>query len=143
VTLWALSGAVGLAGGRALLIAGAVGYVGGGPTIHALHHQHGRTAGSVALRLGLPLVGGAVGAAVVSPSISGDSEIPYRLAGGVLGAGIGMIAASLTDIAALAWAPGQVTLSKPSVTWMLVPGVTVGRDANGRQLPVFGLSGVF
>jgi hypothetical protein len=49
---------------------GIVGYYLGAPTVHAAHRHFGRAGVSLALRVGLPLVGGAIGArmATCSPS---------------------------------------------------------------------------
>jgi hypothetical protein len=51
-SLTATSGFIGL---------GTAGYLGGAPTVHAFHHNPGRSIASVGLRLGLPLVSAIVG----------------------------------------------------------------------------------
>jgi hypothetical protein len=73
-------------------------YVAGSPIVHALHHDYGRAAASVALRVGVPLLLGGIGAAISSGQCNADcGDVPW--AGGLLlGLTIGAVAASAIDI---------------------------------------------
>ena len=112
--------------GSGVLALGGVGvYALGGPTVHMLSDQPGRAAGSLALRLGLPLVlgasGFALGAAGCRSGSSTDGAGEYDdTAGlacglseyglGALGVLTGMLTAALIDDIAL----GRVKLDPPS-----------------------------
>ena len=81
-------------------------YMFGAPLVHLAHHRPGRAAGSLALRVGLPILGGVIGAKTyhsscrASDDTCDDDEGPIiQAALGILG---GMIAASVIDTAVLA-----------------------------------------
>jgi len=85
----------------AAVVLGFGAYALGGPAVHAVRGAWGRAGGSLALRLGLPLVAGALGLGL-SKSACGDSEscpAGYALVGLMLGG----VAASAIDAAALAY----------------------------------------
>jgi hypothetical protein len=75
-------------------------YVAGGPIVHLIHHHNGRAVASLALRVALPLVAGAVGAAMASGNCGGgDCDDGFAELGGVIiGAVVGMVGASAIDI---------------------------------------------
>lgn len=73
--------------------------------IHGVHHHGGRSALSVLMRLGLPVVGALVGYGLADcpPSRYVDDEDPFCGWGqGLIGLGLGMVAASIVD-ASIAW----------------------------------------
>jgi hypothetical protein len=74
-------------------------YVAGGPIVHLIHHHNGRAVASLALRVALPVVAGAVGAALTSGNCSNDDDCGFAALGGALiGAVVGAGAASAIDI---------------------------------------------
>jgi hypothetical protein len=94
-----------------LIIGGVAVYFAGAPTVHALRH-HGRAAGlSVGLRVGLPLVVGALGFYVGSKadcSGPGDDGLCREIVdifGGLLGAAVGITGAVAYDWAVLSRPP--------------------------------------
>jgi hypothetical protein len=95
--------------GDVLIGIGGAGYWLGAPIVHAAHGQWGGAAGSLGLRVGLPLggalVGGLLGLAACGGS-SGDSEIGCPGVGAAIGAVGGAIAAPFVDAFALAYEPG-------------------------------------
>jgi len=76
---------------------GVGGIVLGGPVIHAAHDNYGRAAVSVGLRIGGPLLGLGLGAALDKDS---HSFIPV---GPVIGAFLGYVAGAIADIAFVAY----------------------------------------
>jgi hypothetical protein len=100
-------------------------YVAGGPIIHALHGNWGRSAASLGLRVGAPIVGGLVGATMEDCS-GGDF---CGLAGGLVGATLGVTTAIVVDAAALAH---ETVSDEPAV----VPVLRTGK--NGTWLGVSG-----
>jgi hypothetical protein len=112
-------------------------YVLGGPVVHLAHRNPGRAAGSLALRVGGPILGGAVGCAA-----DGNDGGVGCLGGLALGVFLGTLSAVVIDAAALAHEP----VSKPTARWRAPkPRVSVAADLtltrNGGA--VFGLSGSF
>jgi hypothetical protein len=74
-------------------------YVAGGPIVHLIHHHNGRAVASLALRVALPFLAGAVGAGIASGNCGGDCNDPFAALGGaVIGAVVGAGAASAIDI---------------------------------------------
>jgi hypothetical protein len=74
-------------------------YVAGGPIVHLIHHHNGRAVASLALRVALPVVVGAVGAALASGQCSNDDDCGFAALGGaVIGGVVGAAAASAIDI---------------------------------------------
>ena len=80
-----------------------VGFAVGGPTFHLIHREPWRALGSFGLRTGLPVLGGAIGIGLVAscPPAGGDYG-NCGLAELIVGAAMGVIAASLIDGLALA-----------------------------------------
>jgi hypothetical protein len=93
--------------GPLIIIGGAATYVLSGPVIHLAHGQLGRSFGSLALRVGLPVFGAAVGIGMVG-SCSGDACIGAALVGGMFMIG-GVVAASVIDDGFL----GKVPKARP------------------------------
>jgi hypothetical protein len=75
-------------------------YVAGGPIVHLIHHHNGRAVASLALRVVLPVIAGAVGAGIASGRCSSqDCDDPFAgLGGALIGAVVGAGAASAIDI---------------------------------------------
>jgi hypothetical protein len=70
-------------------------YVLGAPVVHAAHDRWGRALGSTALRLGMPLLGGMIGASIHP----GDNHDDWSgLIGGIM---VGMVVAMVADTAVL------------------------------------------
>ena len=135
-----------------LLGASAMGYVFGGPIVHAANGASGGVVGgSFALRLGLPLVGVLLGVAAGGPADASCEARGEQLCGfatvayGAIGMAVGMVAASVIDVAALAWktdgAPAPAAASRPS-SLRLAPIFGVNRE-DRRVVPTFGVAGAF
>jgi hypothetical protein len=118
------------AGGAAvtpsLAIAGAAGWVLAAPIIHASHAGFGHAAGSLGLRLGLPLLGMLLGAAAVDgcwrePNASDACEAGMEVGGFMLGA----VVAEILDVAWLARDEHPIASppapSHPTVQFALTP----------------------
>jgi hypothetical protein len=73
-------------------------YVAGGPLVHLFHHHNGRAAASVALRVVLPLVFGAIGSAFGKSQCDTYCDNDSDIAGTAFGVIGGAIAASAIDI---------------------------------------------
>jgi hypothetical protein len=143
------SGAAGTASG----VLGVGAYLAGGSIIHAVHRRPGAiVAGSVALRLVLPLLGAFVGAAAAHSAVSecesgrassGDGQSLTGLCGlttfgyAAAGAGIGALAASILDVTALAWTPSAA----PRSSWNLRVTSGVVRSVDDRRVMTFGVMG--
>jgi hypothetical protein len=85
---------------------GALGlYVLGAPTVHALHGRAAATAGSLALRLFLPLLSSIVGGATADCSTRVVNDDNCDFGPRVVGLVVGMAAAVVIDSAAIAWEP--------------------------------------
>jgi hypothetical protein len=98
----------GSSGGTALAALGVMLWVAGGPAVHGLHHQPGRSLASVGLRLGGPLAGAligvGIGAAVPHPSEGTNTAmLPPTLVGGLVGFLLGAIGGAVVDDLALAY----------------------------------------
>jgi hypothetical protein len=78
------------------------GYVLGGPTVHALQGRYGRAAGSLALRVGGPLLFGMIGHHLDTADSEGGDDLGDSARIGVV---LGTAAALLLDWSSLAWAP--------------------------------------
>lgn len=100
----------------------------GAPALHLYHHQPGRAAASLGLRVALPLVGMAIGAAGAQRGTDAEIALP------AIGAVLGLAAASLFDITYLSRAEDT---AKPAR--MLAPAFSAGPNGNVR----FGIGGTF
>jgi hypothetical protein len=91
--------------GGALLLSAAVGYAAGGPVVHLIHHQNWQALGSLGLRAGLPIVGGAMGlGSATCPPPTGDYG-NCGAGGLILGTAAGVLLAMVLDDSLLAWEP--------------------------------------
>jgi hypothetical protein len=109
--------------GPAFWVAGASTYALGAPVVHAAHGQWGRAAGSLGLRLGLPLGAALVGYGIAQATFQGGDGGDdhggaratvlnlFTLGGGLAGA----ITASFVDAYALAYEPETRASDKPVV----------------------------
>jgi len=119
-------------------------YVAGGPIVHLAHENGSQAAGSVGLRLLAPAGGMLIGfvlGALENPSC--DCE------GGLIGAGgglvVGTVAASILDIALLAYdvPPALSGAHAAAPSLHLAPVAGLPRDSTGRVAPTFGFAGSF
>jgi hypothetical protein len=119
---------------QALMIAGGVGYMAGGPTTHWLHGRKWQALGSFGMRGGLPVVGGLIGLnAATCPPPNGDygnCGLPELL----LGAAAGAVVAMALDASLFAWETPRED-GKPQATLGLSP--VLSSDGR-RELRVFG-----
>jgi len=103
--------------GFGLIAAGVGTYVLGGPIVHFSEDRIGTGFASLGLRLGAPLVGGAVGLGIGSAAVSGCTGEMCGLGAlmfGAIGVGVGLVAAPIIDSRLLARkpvAPSQMSLS--------------------------------
>jgi hypothetical protein len=137
------------------LVPGLVGYAVGGPFVHEeLHRQHGKAAASVILRVAALPVGAAVGWAVATLTYSRRNQSGLDaafgglngLAGLVFGAGVGMLTASVFDVALLGWRPvstADVSTARRAPSPTFLPSASLISDASHRSTPALGLSGSF
>jgi hypothetical protein len=80
-----------------------VGFAVGGPTIHIVHREPWRAVGSLGLRAGLPVLGGAIGTGMLATCPPPDGDYgSCGLGELIIGAAAGVLAASLIDGLALA-----------------------------------------
>jgi hypothetical protein len=103
--------------GVGLLVAGVGTYVLGGPIVHFSEDRIGTGFASLGLRLGAPLLGGAIGLGIGSSADSGCTGEGCGLGAVLLAAagfGIGLLVAPIVDSAVLARKP--VTHSKLSLS---------------------------
>mgnify|MGYP003379932670 CR=1 FL=1 len=104
------------AGGIPLGVVGLATYVLGGPIVHAVHGHGGKAGIDLAVRLGAPAVGMAIGAGIGCATFScgkGEfSAIGAVILGGV-GAGVGVLTAVVIDAAVLANEPAAPAKAKP------------------------------
>ena len=148
-------------GGVAVALVGVTDLVVTAPLIHAAHAQAGRAGISVAMRLGLTLLGGLFGVAAggsmcqpppppASPGaffLGGLDCLGAQIDGALVGAGVGMAIAVIVDDSALAWDRPLVfgrdarSQHSPRLQWMPTAGVAY--DASKRQVSTFGIGATF
>jgi hypothetical protein len=129
---------------------GFAGYVVGGPIVHAVNGADlGTVAWSGGLRLALPLAGSFLGQTFtrateakcrISPSGFCDvmGELP------TLGLALGVLAASIIDVAVLAWKDDKTPdPSAKTGSLRLLPSIGMNRDDGRRSVPTFGVIGSF
>ncbi|HEX2659899.1 MAG TPA: hypothetical protein VHU40_16560 [Polyangia bacterium] len=87
-------------------------YLLGGPTVHALHRRPGILAGSLAMRLMLPLLGLGIGGSMPCHR-SQNSDEGCSMGGAFIGLGVGLGVAVILDSAWLAWDPAPAPASSP------------------------------
>ena len=126
-------------------------YLGGGPVVHFAHGNAAKGAGSLALRVAVPLgsalVGGLLGALVGgSPSGCSGFFCPSPAEIGI-GAGVllGLLGASIVDIAVLAYDahPVEPRPHAEPLRLHVAPVTGLPRDSSGHVTPTFGLAGAF
>ena len=78
-------------------------YLLGAPTVHGVHRRPGAVVGSVALRVFLPFLGSALGAASADCSVQVVNDENCDFGGKIVGFVVGAAAAMVIDSAALAW----------------------------------------
>jgi hypothetical protein len=105
-------------------------YALGSPIVHLANGEAGRAVGSLALRLGLPVVLGGIGMATASPCPEDSESLCFNGLGElVVGAGIGTIAAVLIDDLFLARKTERVhrdTMWTPTVAPSAQGGMSFG-----------------
>jgi hypothetical protein len=107
------------------------GYLLGGPTVHVLQGRYGHAAGSLALRVGGPLLFGFIGHHLDTSDTGGSGDDLGESAR--IGVALGTAAALLLDWSSLSWAPVETPRAA-----RLVPTATAG---DGRV--ALGLAGRF
>lgn len=127
--------AIGLMGGAVAserggyLGAGGILYVITGPAVHGAHHRGGAALASLALRVGLPLIGAGAGAA---SHCEGDDFCAVEgAARGMLG---GAIVASVIDIGALSWERVDESGESAAVQWSVSPIVDAKTGSKGLSV---------
>jgi hypothetical protein len=130
----AIGGAAMQENGELLGVASLLTYALGSPIIHAVNGEGGRAAGSIALRLGLPLVLGGIGAATAPPCGENEQLCFNGLGEFVLGVAIGGVSAIVIDDFVLAHKTRRVYHES---TWT----PTVAPSAAGGM--TFGVAGTF
>ena len=78
-------------------------YLLGAPAVHAAHRRPLAVVGSLALRIGVPLLASAVGAATADCSTRVVNDENCDFGPSIIGLGIGTILAAIIDSAAIAW----------------------------------------
>lgn len=121
------SGSGGSAGG-AVAILGLATYVLGGPIVHFAHRNVNGGFGSLGLRVGVPIVGGAIGCAA-----DDNSGMFGCLGGAAAGVALGILAAVIIDSAALARTTEQPQSKHDSAEhagfdWRVYAAPTPSRD---------------
>jgi hypothetical protein len=111
-----------------LLSTGIALYCVGGPIVHLAYGHVGAAAGSLALRVGLPLGGGLAGGLIGAAGSSGDEPFTPIFAGALIGGVTGMLAASIVDSAWLV--PDEAP--RPVAPW--TPVVSAWRGGAGLGL---------
>ncbi len=120
-----------------MITLGVGGYVLGAPAMHLLHERPGAAAGSFGLHVTLPLLGAVLASAQANcprPATPDHTQCPEvgEIAWGVIG---GMLAASMIDATALAWAP---TKAEAPVAPRLGFAPVISNDGKRGELRVFG-----
>lgn len=126
VALGVFAGGVATGSGRLALI-GASLYVIGAPLVHTTNRRHGRAALSVAMRVGLPLLGFSIADSL--PRDCGPTgDCTSAPVGIYVGLGVGVVVASMLDAIVLAKADAR---SQRQASWAPVGGPTRGGFALG------------
>ena len=77
----------------------------GAPVVHAAHQRPLAALGSLGLRIGLPLLASAVGAATADCTNRVVNDENCEFWPSIVGLGVGMVLAAIVDSAAIAWNP--------------------------------------
>ena len=101
----------------------------GGPIVHLAHRHYGRAGISLGLRLALPAIGAAVGVDLAGHQCDANPDCWgfEVISGGAVGGLIGMVAASILDMAALSWDSRERVPPRSAVE----PYATAGRGSFG------------
>lgn len=99
-----------------IMAPGVAAYALGGPIVHAVHDNTKGGARSLVARMGLPLAGAAVGGLIGAIATGNDHKSPVNESsglfwGGVIGAGVGAITATVLDVAI--WSHKETRLEDP------------------------------
>jgi hypothetical protein len=123
-------------------------YLSGGPLVHFAHGDVGMGFGSLGLRVVAPL-GGVLMGALVGGTKRNDNGCYMQcpspaVTDAVVGFALGMLAASIIDVAVLAY-DAQPAASPTASTFrlQLAPVATFPRDSTGHVAPAFALAGAF
>lgn len=100
--------------GEGLAVASAGTYLLGGPIVHLAHGRADVAAGSLGLRVAVPILTAVAGMAIEQHSCS-PGLLWCGAAGLVLGGAVGAVGAVAIDSAALAWAPRTHLVAAPMV----------------------------
>jgi hypothetical protein len=129
-------------GNTPLMVVGGGGYFLAAPIIHLAHHRPGAAAGSVGMRVLLPLVAAEIGAGrQTCPPPGGGDYGNCGLLGAVIGAGVGALAASLLDTTLNSVAPRveeqeRERTRKPGLQFGLSPALSA--DGKRGELRLYG-----
>jgi hypothetical protein len=102
-------------------------YVLGGPVVHGFHGHAGKAAGSLGIRVGAPLVGGILGAGILSGCKKHESDDLCELGGAAWGILLGSAAAMALDAAVLAHEFAPTKPATVGLRWQ--PAVGFSRNA--------------
>jgi hypothetical protein len=91
--------------GGTLFFLGAAGYTLAPPIIHAANHEWGRAGIDLGVRVGLPVVGLALGNAICSQEDHHAGDLQPCLGSALIGGALGMIGAEVIDWTAIARGP--------------------------------------
>jgi hypothetical protein len=120
--------------GEGLAYASLATYALGGPVVHIAHENYGRAAGSLGLRVGGPILGGALGCA------ADDSTGMFGCLGGLaLGVFLGTLTAVVVDSAALAYEKVPETTASHGPRLSVTANVALTRKGGA----LLGLTGNF
>lgn len=91
---------------------GILGFVAGGPLVHAFHGHGEKALGSGLMRVGFPVAGGVIGYAAAADDQSWTSGLYGFVVGSLLGVGT----AITLDASVLAWEPRRIERWRPNVS---------------------------
>lgn len=124
----------------ALVGLGVLGYAIGAPIVHGAHGRGGAALGSLALRVGLPIAGAAIGAQIKkgcshSPSSNADS-FDICLDFGYMGEGLvtGMLLASALDAGLLSWEVNDAGTDARRLSFSIAPAFEPKTGTKGVSL---------
>lgn len=103
----------------------ALGWVGTGAAVHAYHHHYGRAVLSVGMRIGLPILGMALGESSAKGCTGDFCDLGAVLAGGLVGMG----AAEVIDL--VESTDEHEVLPAPSRSWTPIAGIRHGGGTLG------------
>jgi|SRR6185369_81191 len=122
-------------GSDVLLTAGLAGYVGGGPALHFIHKRPAAAAGSIGLRLILPVLGGLISSGLTTCPRPGQEYGNCGTLELVMGVSAGAVAAVAIDAGLLSWS--KVEAETPAARRLGFAPV-ISNDGKRGELRVFG-----